>query len=48
MPAFGSSPDERVGQQGLVETMGAVEYQLVTRLEGMDAWGVLLKDVAPL
>jgi hypothetical protein len=48
LPAVGSSPDERVGKQALVETMGAVEYQLVPRLEGIDAWSVLLKYVAPL
>ncbi len=48
MPAVGRSPKEWVGQQVLVETMGAVEYQLVTRLEGTNDGDVFLEDVAPL
>ena len=48
LPAVGRSPEEWVGQQVLVEIIGAVEYQLVTRLEGINGWGVLFKDVAPL
>ncbi len=48
MPAVGGPPEEWVGQQVLVEIIGAVGYQLVTRLEGIKDWGVLLKDVAPL
>lgn len=37
-----------MGQQVLVEIIGGVEYQLVTRLEGINDWGIVLKDVAPL
>ena len=48
MPAVGKSPEEWVGQQVLVEITGGVEYQLVTRLEGIDDRGVVLKDVGPL
>ena len=48
LPAADRSLEEWVGQQVFLETMGAVEYQLVTRLKGINDWGVLLKDVAPL
>ncbi len=47
MPAVGRPPEEWVGQQVLVEIIDGVEYQLVTRLEGINDWGVLF-DVAPL
>lgn len=48
MPAVGKSPEEWVGQQVLVEIAGGVDYQLVTRLEGVDDRGVVVKDVGPL
>jgi hypothetical protein len=46
--AVGKSPEEWVGQMVMVEITGGVEYHLVTRLEGIDDRGVVVKDVGPL
>jgi hypothetical protein len=46
--AVGKSPEEWVGRMVLVEVAGGVEYQMVTRLEGIDERGVVVKDAGTL
>ena len=48
MAAVGKSPEEWVGRMVLVEITGGVEYQMVTRLEGIGDRGVVVKDVGTL
>ncbi len=41
---IGKSPEEWVNQYVLVEITGAVEYQVVARLDGVGDWGVVLAE----
>lgn len=47
MPTAGRSPEEWVGQRVVVEIMGAHDYQVLARLDGVGDLGIVLTEGNP-